>query len=567
MSARYQQLLWLWGGLLAVLLCLLFLPLTAGQRGLAVLVVMAVTLAGLWLARRRTGEPLAEEAGLNGLPDAPYRLPVVLVCGDTGDWPGEGPLYRTAQGCWLRVAEAALQQTVRELLWLRPELVSQLAVMACVAPQQHASRDRLTGLLLTLRWQMAQVRRDTHRQVPLLLTSRIAARDVTSPIWQSVRVDHGIQVWQGGRVPVSTSVWLSQEAAPDRLHAQILFSAHARFVSETVLPALVGNNPDMPAARPAVVLYHHVQGQQDQHERSLWQLFLVSHTTLKTVAGWTSGEDTCAGGLALPDFILPFLPQGGYTTPRSRMLRRAFCLFTLAILTALCSSGWNNRQLLHRLSFDIAQYQRIAMHDAYARAKAITILRADAAFLNGWWRNSEPLRYGLGLYRGEWLRLPVLAAIRSYVPPPQPPRVVKKVITGPQTVRLDSMSLFDSGQYQLKPGSTKVLVNALVGIKAKPGWLIVVSGHTDNTGDNALNQALSLKRAESVRDWMRDAGDVPESCFAVQGYGESRPIATNDTPKGRAANRRVEISLVPQANACQVPGTHGVTLTGDALKK
>jgi hypothetical protein len=99
-----------------------------------------------------------------------------------------------------------------------------------------------------------------------------------------------------------------------------------------------------------------------------------------------------------------------------------------------------------------------------------------------------------------------------------------------------------------------MLNNSLMGVKARSGWLIVVSGHTDNTGNPKLNQMLSLRRAEAVRDWMRDTGDVPESCFAVQGYGESRPIATNDTPDGRALNRRVEISLVPQANACQIPG-------------
>ena len=145
----------------------------------------------------------------------------------------------------------------------------------------------------------------------------------------------------------------------------------------------------------------------------------------------------------------------------------------------------------------------------------------------------------------------MLEAIRSYVPPPPKPQPQPKPV--PKIVRLDSMSLFDTGRYDLKPGSTKLLVNSLVDIKAKPGWLIVVSGHTDNTGNPQLNQTLSLKRAEAVRNWMRDTGDVPESCFAVQGYGESRPAATNDTPEGRALNRRVEISLVPQANACQIP--------------
>jgi outer membrane protein OmpA-like peptidoglycan-associated protein len=160
--------------------------------------------------------------------------------------------------------------------------------------------------------------------------------------------------------------------------------------------------------------------------------------------------------------------------------------------------------------------------------------------------------------------MPVLDAIRSWVPPPPPPEPQPKSKPVTKIARLDSMSLFDSGQSVLKPGSTKLLVNSLVGIKAKPGWLIVVAGHTDNTGNPKLNQTLSLKRAEAVRNWMRDTGDVPESCFAVQGYGESRPVATNDTPEGRALNRRVEISLVPQADACRIPGnTPTSSLDGD----
>ena len=97
-----------------------------------------------------------------------------------------------------------------------------------------------------------------------------------------------------------------------------------------------------------------------------------------------------------------------------------------------------------------------------------------------------------GDYQGMRLIAPLEAAINSWAPPPPPPPVINKIVQGPKTVRLDSMSLFDVGKWQLKPGSTKVLVSALVNIKVKPGWLIVVAGHTDDTGDDKSNQILSL---------------------------------------------------------------------------
>lgn len=120
----------------------------------------------------------------------------------------------------------------------------------------------------------------------------------------------------------------------------------------------------------------------------------------------------------------------------------------------------------------------------------------------------------------------------------------------PEPIQLDSLNLFDSGSAELKPGSTKVLINALVGIKARPGWLIVISGHADARGDAAKNLDLSRARASTVRDWMQRMGNIPDSCFAVQGVAASQPVSSNDTLDGRAENRRVDIRLVPEGNAC-----------------
>ena len=133
----------------------------------------------------------------------------------------------------------------------------------------------------------------------------------------------------------------------------------------------------------------------------------------------------------------------------------------------------------------------------------------------------------------------------------EPPQVVIPVV-----IRLDSLALFETGQSNLKPDSTKILINALVEMQKQinsnqeTGWLILIGGHTDSTGSEDKNIQLSLDRALSVRNWFMKTSDMPETCFAIQGYGSKKPLVDNDTAENRAKNRRVEISLVPQMSNC-----------------
>ncbi|HEX8419043.1 OmpA family protein [uncultured Sphingomonas sp.] len=73
---------------------------------------------------------------------------------------------------------------------------------------------------------------------------------------------------------------------------------------------------------------------------------------------------------------------------------------------------------------------------------------------------------------------------------------------------------------------------------------IDVYGHTDSTGSDSYNQTLSDRRATAVADYLSSRG-VQTARIGTRGYGETQPIASNDTDAGRAANRRVEVKIVP----------------------
>mgnify|MGYP006268057041 CR=1 FL=1 len=102
---------------------------------------------------------------------------------------------------------------------------------------------------------------------------------------------------------------------------------------------------------------------------------------------------------------------------------------------------------------------------------------------------------------------------------------------------------FDSGSAALRPESIPELDRLKAFMEDNPERGIIINGHTDNVGEAADNLALSEARAKAVRDYLASYGINPIR-LGYKGYGESRPIAPNDTPAGRALNRRTEFEVV-----------------------
>lgn len=102
---------------------------------------------------------------------------------------------------------------------------------------------------------------------------------------------------------------------------------------------------------------------------------------------------------------------------------------------------------------------------------------------------------------------------------------------------------FENASAVLTVEATAILDDAAASLRNQSNVRVAISGHTDNVGNDVYNQALSEERAESVRQYLISQG-VEGLRLEAAGYGESQPIASNDTPEGRAENRRVEFNLI-----------------------
>lgn len=248
-----------------------------------------------------------------------------------------------------------------------------------------------------------------------------------------------------------------------------------------------------------------------------------------------SASDSRRAPYPLPEPLIQGIALQPVRRVLPRALAHAFAWLALAFCAVCAASAWQNRALVTRVINDMARYRAIGPEHDAARIDALQAIKRDRDELEQYARAGIPPRLGLGFYRGAPLLAPLNALIAAYQPPVPPP----------STIELDSLSLFRSGSAALNPGSNRVLIGALEMIKTHPDKRVLVAGHTDAAGTPASNLKLSEARAASVRDWLADAAGLPLTHFAIQGYGDTRPKAPNDTVTGRAANRRVEITLVP----------------------
>lgn len=572
MSTTLKRSLWLWGGLLALILSLFWLPLSSKGQIVALIILLIIMVTGWLCIGKKT---VIDSSILISLPSEHFRNPIIIVCGDDIDKLfGDENRRETPQGCYLRLpAHLALADFVAVILSQRMSWSNKLSVLRIINPQQHQDEEILAGEMREFCHQISHINQLCGCIIPTLLTSYLFCPKLKLPNEQWFEWSVGESQCTVGverTLPQTLEHWLTdgshhaQTNQQERFKGAVIAKSWCAWMGEFVLPHCInpkGTNVNCSPLTISLSLINRTFSDSStlshrEHTNTLWQQWLKSKTTLTIDASIHNialtqshtDEQNHQYLLPFPDRLLRLLPQQIGFTPIRKASAWATGLFTLAIIIALCCSAWNNHQLLSRIHSDVMKYQSLNEDDYHEKEQGLEQLKQDVVELEGY-EQSLPWRMEFSFYHSDRFLLLIKRLIKEYQPRPIAQETV--ITPEPKSIHLDSLSLFATGSAQLKSGSTKILIGALVGIKAEPGWLIVIVGHTDSTGDELKNRSLSLARAEAVRDWMLNMGDIPITCFAVQGYGSSQPIMSNSTNEGRAANRRVEIRLLPDARACQ----------------
>jgi outer membrane protein OmpA-like peptidoglycan-associated protein len=104
---------------------------------------------------------------------------------------------------------------------------------------------------------------------------------------------------------------------------------------------------------------------------------------------------------------------------------------------------------------------------------------------------------------------------------------------------------FEPSKTNITPTGAKELDRDGLILKESPGIKVEIGGHTDSTGSDKANMAISGKRALSVKKYLVDKFNIPDNQMVIKAYGSTKPVADDKTMEGRGKNRRVEIRIIP----------------------
>ncbi|WP_244186550.1 OmpA family protein [Paraburkholderia steynii] len=549
-----------WIALLALTWLALFSPLTRGWNGACAALVLLAALVCIATATRRMRARRTStqhvvrsiDAALASLPaDLKRNTPLVLTIGEQGSVLSrvfdKSAVIVTDTAIWVRHDDPSKLMHLADALKRWRGGQGPDAVAWLMTSDDPASAVALQATLKRWRVAINEASRALGYRLPICIAmyaTETRDRPLDCP-WFGVSAPAPLDLpATAGQLSVLLGAFAERAMPEDRqprAFTATQLDALARWAFEAVLPPLLDTRRGLQALTLNAFGVTAVAG--PMLPDSLYGQFIAATTALDLPA---------AAGIT-QRYPLPIpLIRGIAPQPVRRALpvalAHAFAWLSVWFCAAAAASAWQNRALVSGVLAHMARYEAIPPAQDAARVDALTALKRDRDRLEHYASAGVPPRLGLGLYRGAPL-LPVVNRLIAGYQPPAP---------APSTIELDSMSLFDSGSSKLKSGSNRALIGALEMIKAHPDKRVLIAGHTDSVGSAGSNLALSEARAAAVRDWLADASGLSVTRFAIQGYGDTRPKAPNDGEAGRAANRRVEITLVPDCRVDRGDGfTHG----------
>ena len=558
MSGYPHRSLFVWIASLALIWLALCSPASSGWNAVGAALVLFTAIAGLVAAtwriqarRKVTGHvPGALDKILASLPsDIKRHTPLILTIGDlSGPLAavfGDAPVRITSAAIWVRCDEPTQLMQLADTLKRWRDGQGPDAVAMLIAADPIDSEANLANNLRRWRSAIGGAHRAIGYALPVCMA--IYAEETcqapdTCP-WFGISGGTPLQIESLPTLVAMQAARYASQASPlyrqARTHRMVQLDTLTRWACDAALPTLVDGRRGSPSLRVAAFGVTLVEGRPAPH--SLVGRFITQSTGLALAA--TQG---LSQSYPLPELLLRGIAPQPARNALARALAHAFAWLALFFCATAAASAWQNRTLVERIVADMEHYKTTAPARDAARIDALNAIKHDRDELEQYARSGVPPRLGLGFYSGAPLLAPLNRLIADYQPPLPPP----------STIELNSLSLFRTNSAVLNPGSNRVLVGALEMIKAHPDKRVLVAGHTDSVGNPDSNLKLSEARAASVRDWLADASGIPLSHFATQGYGDTRPEASNDTEAGRATNRRVEITLVPDCRNTRDDGNN-----------